>query len=180
MEQRRRNDMEQLIITPRTKIYDLLEAYPQLEESLIQAAPQFKKLQKPLLRRTIARVTTLSQAAIIGGVKVEELINTLREAAGHQLQDNYDQEESPLNFATPGWFSPDAVRATINISEMLNAGEQPVHEVLGTLKRLKEGEILEIKSQFIPAPLIEKAQGLGYDYWINEVAEDEFFVYFMK
>lgn len=172
--------MEQLIITPRTKIYDLLEAYPELEKTLIQAAPQFKKLQNPLLRRTIARVTTLSQAAIIGDVKVEKLINTLREAAGHQLQDNYEEEEKPFIFKIPEWFSPDEVRASINISEMLNAGEQPVHEVLATLKKMKEGEILEIKSQFIPAPLIEKAQGLGYDYWINEVAVDEFFVYFRK
>ena len=172
--------MEQVIITPKTKIYDLLEAYPQLEETLIQAAPQFRKLQNPLLRRTIARVTTLSQAAIIGGVKVEELVNSLREAAGHQLQDNYEAEESPLNFVPPAWFSSDVVRASINISEMLNAGEQPVHEVLGALKIMKEGEILEIKSQFIPAPLIEKALGLGYDYWINEVAVDEFFVYIKK
>ena len=73
--------MKRIIITPKTKIYDLLEAYPELEEKLVEAAPQFRKLKNPMLRKTIARVTTLGQAAIIGGVKVEQLINKLREAA---------------------------------------------------------------------------------------------------
>ncbi|MDF1573703.1 MAG: DUF1858 domain-containing protein [Bacteroidales bacterium] len=172
--------MDQLIITPKTKIYDLLEAYPDLEETLIQAAPQFRKMKNPLLRRTIARVTSLSQAAIIGGVKVEELINTLRLAAGQQLQDHYGGEETNYNFETPKWFSANAVRAAIDISEMLNAGEQPVHEVLSALKKMKDGEILEIQAPFIPAPLIDKAIGLGYDYWIMEAASDQFTVYFLK
>ena len=172
--------MEPIIITPKTKIHDLLEAYPELEETLIQAAPQFKKLKNPLLRKTIARVTSLSQAAIIGGVKVEELINTLREAAGHQSQDSYVDEETSYNFEVPDWFSPGAIRDNLDISDMLNAGEQPVHEVLSALKKLNQGEILEINAPFIPAPLIDKATGLDYDYWISEVAEDEFLVYFKK
>jgi hypothetical protein len=172
--------MDSLIITPKTKIHDLLEAYPELEETLIRAAPQFRKLKNPLLRKTIARVTSLSQAAIIGGIKVEKLINTLREAAGQQLQDDFAEEGTSYNFEVPDWFSPDAVRSEIDISDMLNAGEQPLHEVLSTLKKLKEGEILEMNAPFIPAPLIDKAIGLGYDYWISEAAEDEFIVYFRK
>lgn len=172
--------MHPIIITPKTKIHDLLEAYPDLEETLIRAAPPFRKLKNPLLRKTIARVTSLSQAAIIGGVKVEELINTLREAAGQQLQDSHAGEETSYNFETPEWFSPDAVSRSIDISEMLNVGEQPVHEVLSALKKLRDEEILEIHAPFIPAPLIDKATGLGYDYWIKEVAEDEFTVYFIK
>jgi hypothetical protein len=172
--------MDPLIITPKTKIHDLLEAYPELEETLIRAAPQFEKLKNPLLRKTIARVTSLSQAAIIGGIKVEELIRTLREAAGQHLQDNHAAEETSYNFNAPEWFSPGAVSSTMDISDMLNAGEQPVHEVLSALKKLKTGEILEVRAPFLPAPLIDKATGLGYDYWINEVAEDEFTVYFKK
>jgi len=68
----------------------------------------------------------------------------------------------------------------MEISDMLNAGVQPVHEVLSALKQLKEDQILQINAPFIPAPLIDKAIGVGYDYWISEVAEDEFLVYFRK
>ncbi len=172
--------MEHLIITPKTKIHDLLEAYPDLEDTLIKAAPTFKKLKNPLLRKTIARVTSLSQAAIIGGLKVETLINTLREAAGQQVQDQYNVEGTQYNYEAPDWFSPGAVKEKIDISDMLNAGEQPVHEVLSTIKALNEEEILEINAPFLPAPLIDMATGLGHEHWINRVADDEFIVYFRK
>ena len=84
--------MEKLIITPKTKIYDLLEAYPQLEEILISSAPEFKKLQNPILRKTITRITNISQAAVIGNLNVEELVNRLRDKVGQssigQLDDS--------------------------------------------------------------------------------------------
>ncbi len=52
-----------LIITPQTKVKELLDAYPELEPVLIDMAPAFKKLRNPVLRRTIARVTSIKQAA---------------------------------------------------------------------------------------------------------------------
>lgn len=170
--------METLIITPKTKIYDLLEAYPQLEDPLIEAAPPFKKLKNPILRRTIARVTTLSQAATIGGIRVEELVNTLREAAGQEgLAITQDNEEN-YNYERPDWFSAEAITETIDIREMLNAGEQPVHEVLSAIKKLEPDQVLEIIAPFLPAPLIDKASGLGYSHWIVEIGIDEFRIYF--
>jgi len=33
---------------------------------------------------------------------------------------------------------------------------------------------------FLPAPLIDKAIGLGYQYWINEISEEKICVYFKK
>ena len=86
--------MEKLIITPKTKIYDLLEAYPELEDILISSAPEFKKLKNPILRKTIARITNISQAATIGGLNVEELVNRLREKAG---QGNIEQLDDTAN-----------------------------------------------------------------------------------
>jgi len=172
--------MENLIITPKTKIYDLLEAYPQLEDKLIEAAPTFKKLKNPVLRRTITRVTSLSQAAVIGGLKVEDLINTLRNATGQQLQDHYAEDAPSYNFEKPEWFMPDSVKKIIDISEMLNKGEQPVHEVLSSVKALNAGEILKVNAPFLPAPLIDKATGLGYRHWVVEIASDEFTIYFAK
>ena len=50
-------------ITPETKVAQLLEDHPALEEVLVSLAPAFSKLRNPVLRRTIARVTTLKRAA---------------------------------------------------------------------------------------------------------------------
>jgi hypothetical protein len=157
----------------------LLAAYPELEDALIKTAPQFKKLKNPLLRKTIARVTTLSQAATIGGVKVEELINILRESAGQDLLDNFSTETASYNYDQPDWFSEDAICNKIKASDMLNAGEQPVHETLSSLKKLNDGEVLEIIAPFLPAPLIDKLISLGYRYWINK-EDSEYKIYVSK
>ncbi len=172
--------MDKLIITPRTKIYDLLEAYPQLEDVLIDTAPQFKKLKNPLLRRTIARITTLSQAATIGGISVEKLINTLRDAVGQGAVTTFEDTQISYNKVQPGWFSEGKIARTIDIRDMLHAGEQPVHEVLSAIKKLKQREVLEVIAPFLPAPLIDKAASLGCSHWIDERGPEEFYLYLLN
>nr|WP_319401269.1 DUF1858 domain-containing protein [uncultured Carboxylicivirga sp.] len=170
--------MDKLIITPKTKIFDLLEAYPQLEDVLIAVAPPFKKLKNPVLRKTITKITTLSQASVIGGIKVEELINKLRAEVGQSATDSIETEGSHFITEQPDWFDESHVSESIDIGEMLNAGEQPVHEVLALLKKLEPGKILKVIAPFIPAPLIDKSLSLNYEHWLDKKGEEEFFVYF--
>jgi len=170
--------MDKLIITPKTKIFDLLEAYPQLEDVLIAAAPPFKKLRNPVLRKTVAKITSLSQAATIGGLKVEELINILRTEVGQKTTDNMEVEHGNYVTEKPEWFQEDEVIQTIDIRDMLNAGEQPVHEVLSSVKKLEANKILKVIAPFIPAPLIDKSLSLDYKHWLDKKGEEEFWVFF--
>jgi uncharacterized protein (DUF2249 family) len=170
--------MEKLIITPKTKIYDLLEAYPELEDILISSAPEFKKLKNPILRRTITRITNIGQAAAIGGLNVEEMVNRLREKVGQGNIEQLDDTGTKYVTLRPGWFKKEAIVNTINIGEMLNRDEQPVHEVMAAIKKLNENEILEIIAPFIPAPLLDKTLSLNYKHWLDKKAEGDFRVYF--
>jgi len=172
--------MEKLIITPKTKIYDLLEAYPELEQILIASAPEFKKLKNPVLRKTIARITNISQAATIGNLKVEELVNKLREKAGQGSLEQLDDSGAKYVTICPEWFRREAVAQKIDIREMLNRDEQPVHEVLSAIKKLNENEILEIIAPFIPAPLLDKTLSLNYKHWLDKKSDSEYRVYFSK
>lgn len=171
--------MNSLIITPKTKIYDLLAAFPQLEEVLIQATPQFKKLRNPVLKNTIAKVTTLAQAAIIAGLNVEVFVNKLREEVGQKIE-LFESTESKFTVEKPDWFDEDLVAFEIDVREMLNAGEHPVHDVLAAIKRLNENEILKIEAPFVPAPLIDKTIGLGHKHWLIKRSEDDILIYFRK
>ena len=54
------------LITSTTKVADLLKSYPELEDVLIAMAPPFKKLKNPVLRRSVAKLATLQQAAAVG------------------------------------------------------------------------------------------------------------------
>ncbi|MGF7138213.1 DUF1858 domain-containing protein [Roseimarinus sediminis] len=170
--------MENLIITPKTKISELLDAYPDLEDLLIQLAPAFKKLKNPVLRKTVAKITSIGQAAIIGKLNVEELVNQLRHAAG---QDHLDAtEDGEITFVTekPDWFTYTSIVDIIDTRDMLNAGEHPVHVVLSGVKQLKEGEILKIITPFLPVPLIEKAASLGAQHWVDQQHEELYSIYF--
>jgi hypothetical protein len=172
--------MEKLIITPKTRIYELLQAYPGLEDLLISLAPEFKKLKNPVIRNTVAKVANISQAAAIGGLNVEELVNRLRECVG---QGSLEQMEGAgTNYVTvcPDWFRKEAVANSIDIRDMLNRGEQPVHEVLSAVKKLDDKEILEVIAPFLPAPLLDKAISLGYRHWVDKQGGGEYRVYIVK
>ena len=69
-------------ITPNTPINTLLQAYPQLEQVLIDLNPKFKKLKNPVLRNSIGRVARLEQAANMVNLPPAELVNKLRRAVG--------------------------------------------------------------------------------------------------
>jgi hypothetical protein len=169
---------EKLIITPKTKVLQLIETYPELEETLIGIVPAFKKLKNPLLRRTVAKVASLQQAAAIGNMKVEELINHLRKQVGQDLV--MEESESQYNMLQPSWFSTDLVKKSFDVREMLEAGEHPVAQVMEDIRKMEAGTIYKISAPFLPAPLIDKATSLGAKHWVVKEGENSYLVYFMK
>ena len=169
---------QKLIITPKTKVLELIETYPQLEDVLIQYAPAFKNLKNPVLRRTVAKIATLQQAASIGGVKTEELINRLRKEVGQDLITG--EAGSQYNYRKPVWFAENKIAKRLDASEMLAAGEHPVNQVIADLNHLEAGKIYELKAPFLTAPLIDKATSLGLTHWIDQRSDEEFLIYFCR
>jgi len=169
---------EKLVITPKTKVLQLIEAYPQLEEVLIGYVPAFKKLKNPVLRNTVAKIATLQQAASIGNVKVEELINRLRKEVG---QDLFTEGTGAIyQTEKPGWFAEKLVSKELDAKQLLDAGEQPVNQVIADLKSMEAGTIYKLAAPFLPAPLIDKATSLEIKHWMVKESEESFLIYFYK
>ena len=61
-------------LSVKTKIGDLLDAYPFLLDYLTAQSPQFSKLKNPLMRKTVARLASISRAASLGGLDPEALM----------------------------------------------------------------------------------------------------------
>ncbi|HOI33494.1 MAG: DUF1858 domain-containing protein [Bacteroidales bacterium] len=169
---------ENLIITPKTKVLQLLEAYPQLEDVLIEYFPAFSKLKNPILRKTVAKIATLQQAANVGNVKVETLINVLRKEVGQELLEYADQKQAKTTM--PQWFDPSKVVMELDVAPMLDAGEHPVSQVVSDLKNLTKGDLYLLKAPFLPAPLIDKATSLGFENHVVVKGEDHFEIYFNR
>ncbi len=165
-------------ICPETKIGPLLAEYPQLEKTLLEMAPQFKQLRNPILRKTVGRIASLSQVAAIGKVSLTEMINTLRTEAGIQEKFAAQVDAGVTAPEAPAWFKAAQVVKSLDARPLLEAGEHPVQRVLQEVKALKPGEIYELITPFLPAPLIEAAQKQGLQAWVQETEASVFRSYF--
>lgn len=170
---------DELIITPKTKIWDIIETYPQLEDKIIEYVPAFSKLKNPLLRRTIGKVATLQQASATGNMNINDLVGFLRKEIG-QNEINMQMENNQYNFNQPEWFSAEKVQEEFDVREMLERGEHPVNKVIDELKYLNDGDIYLMIVQFLPAPLIDKATAIGFKQWIDKKSETLYYIYFSK
>lgn len=154
---------ERIAITAETKVGALLEAYPELEEVLIARVPEFKKLKNPILRKTVAKVATLSQAARIGGMSARDLVAMLRDAVGQPPCGDQAEAGAPTTFEpAPGWFDPAHILETLDADAMLDAGEHPMGRVRTRAGALEPGQILALKSSFRPTPLIDLLRQDGF------------------
>ena len=169
---------DNLIITPKTKVLQLIETYPQLEDVLIGFVPAFEKLKNPVLRKTVAKIATLQQAASIGNVKVEDLINRLRQAVG---QDLYTESANSTYVVTkPDWFADHKITKELDAKVMLAQGEHPVNQVIADLNQLEKGTIYKLIAPFLPAPLIDKALSLDVKHWVVKENDESYLIYFYK
>jgi len=167
-----------LLITPDLKIAELLNEYPELEEKLIEIAPVFVKLKNPILRRTIARVTTLKQAAIVGKVSLADMINKLRADVG---QGNSElKTEKNQSTGKPGWIDESRIRIFYDAREDLESGAHPVNKVVKETAKLKSGEIYLLVTPFVPAPLIEMIAAKGFQVYSEDMMDGRVLTYMIK
>lgn len=144
-----------MIISPKTKIGELLEAHPELESVLIEMSPAFKKLRNPVLRRTIARVATIQQISVVGGIPVETIINLLRKELGQSDIQTDARAPEYVTAAPPSWFDETKITQRFDATPVINGGESPMNDVLRKAMILREDEIFELQTPFVPAPVLD-------------------------
>jgi len=164
-------------ITLETKIADLLNNYEGMKDILIEINPKFKKLNNPVLRRTVARLAGVKQAAIVGGMDPVDLLNRLRVAVGQEPVD-MKLESNPETDA-PDWIQNEA-KVTIDANALLDEEKNPLAEVRKALKEIAEGELVSIVSDFRPAPLIDEFQKAGHEVYSQEIDEGHFLTFVKK
>ncbi len=108
-------------ITLDTTIASLLDDYEGMKDILISINPKYKKLNNPILRRTVAKIATVKQAAIIGGMEPSDLLNRLREAVGQEPV-LFDEKETREPEPLPEWFK-EKEAITLDANELLDSGK---------------------------------------------------------
>lgn len=155
-------------ITLETKVADLLKYYPELEDKLLELSPVFSKLKNPILRRTVAKITSLQQAAEVAGISPAVLIQELRAAAGfyvyniENIENNLDDQIEP-----PIWFDEQRIKNIFDVRPILESGKSPMQEILKLSSNLDNDEILQIITSFKPVPIIEILKLRGFSVWVQ-------------
>lgn len=150
------------------KVSDLLDAYPHLEDTLLELSPAFSKLRNPILRRTVAKVTTLQQAAKVAGVSPILLLETLRQAAGLYIDNNnesIDIENEQKD--KPEWFGEMNITIRFDARPIIESGENPMQEIIRLSKELQNNQIMELTAPFKPVPIMDLLKSKGFEVWYN-------------
>lgn len=148
-------------ITPDSKLGDLLERWPALEEALIALSPHFQALRNPVLRGTIAKIATLRQVSKVSGVPLGRLVDHLRAAAGLAPL-AVSEERMGAASQRPDWAAPSAVTRSHDARQAVASGQHPMESVMRDLAQLRTGEVYELVTPFVPSPLIDLASDKGF------------------
>jgi len=167
-------------ITLDTKIADLLNSSENMKDILIEINPKFKKLNNPVLRRTLAKIAGVRQAAIVGGMDPMDLLNQLRKAVGQAVVDvNMVSKEEIEAEKVPEW-TLDGSKQILNANEILDADRNPLAELHKILKAIDKNEVIAIEADFQPEPLIDEMLKAGHEVFTKHINENHFVTYVKK
>lgn len=157
-----------MIISPKSKVGELLDTFPYLESVLMEMSPAFEKLKNPILRKTVARVATLQQIAVVGGLSVDTIVNRLRKEAGQDSMEEVSNTSAYLSETPPEWFDEKNIVKRFDASPLINSGGSPMNEILHEANNLKQEEIFEVITPFVPAPIIDILTGKNFRVWCEK------------
>jgi uncharacterized protein (DUF2249 family) len=173
------------MITKDIKIARLLKEFPEALEILISINPHFEKLRNKVLRKALAGRITLEQAASIGGVPLDLLLSELNSSAGSVRfcadEPEIEEKDSTVETDKPVFLtkiSNDKI-SLFDVRPLIDAGQDPLSEILAKVKQVKKGEVLIIKNSFEPIPLYSVLEKKGFSHWTDK-EENCFVVWFYK
>jgi len=162
----------------------LLDQHPELIEVLASRHPHFDQL-RDRTRRAMAAHVTLTEAARMAGVPVEDLLAALRRAAGEvpPLGAEERPPEKPSAVGAASGSRPDVPpsrQVHLDVREDVRRGQEPFGRIMAAVKGLRAGEALVLRAPFEPVPLYRVLGQRGFLHWTERLAEDDWSVWFHR
>jgi len=180
----------------------LLDQHPELVEVLARYHPHFKHLKNKLLRRVMAPRVALAQAARIAGVSADDLVATLRRAAGEgeARTTTADPSRSPQRNGAPDAPSPfegegqgegrskpaalsevpESRQVRLDVREDIRRGHEPFARIMAAVKGLGPDLVFVLRAPFEPIPLYDVLGKRGLAHWTERNAADDWSVWFYR
>ena len=170
-------------ITASERVSDVLARDESLVDVFVRHAPHFSKLRNRAMRRIMARLVTVEQAARTANVPVAELLRDLNETIGIRAA------SADAARATEHVSSADRADAThpasrreaeVDVRDDLRAGREPFSKIMTAVGRLQDDEVLHLRAIFEPAPLFAVLAARGFEHESVSHAPDDWSVWFWR
>jgi len=161
-------------INRNTRISTLIKENKATVDVIASINKNFLKLKNPILRKVLAPRVTVADAAKVGGVDIEVMIDKLKEIGfeyegENKTIKNKTTKKASMNEAAPLKHIKNLV--TLDVRPTLDSGEDPFNIIMKEVKTLKDDQTLKIINSFEPIPLIRKLQSKGYESWTERTKE---------
>ncbi|HEX6308146.1 MAG TPA: DUF2249 domain-containing protein [Longimicrobiales bacterium] len=150
----------------------------------VSLSPAFERLRNAGMRKVMSRLVTVEQAARMAGVDAGELVSRLNSflsggrlepVAGEVIEVSTDRmRERPAALAAV----PDDRIVEVDVRDELRAGREPFSLIMAARRRVPEGGALTVRAIFEPVPLYAVLKRQGLDHWTEQLAADDWRVWF--
>lgn len=185
------------------KVSEVLARDERLVEVFARQSPMFTKLRSPGMRRVMARLVTVEQAARICGAEPQTLIHELNaflgadddasaDAPRERVAPSDDRTDnrssmSPHDASSAGGpsagqprnpWEPGRPVVELDVREDLRKGREPFSRIMAAVGSLRDGEALCLRATFEPVPLFTVMAKRGYDHFAERLDTDDWRVWF--
>ena len=151
-----------MIINSETRISKLIEVNRDTIDVISSINKHFKKLKNPFLRKTLASRVTISDAARIGGVTVELMLEKLQ-SIGFETSEQVNIELNKKNKTNNIEMRKETI-IELDVRPILAKGIDPFKSIMAELEKMADGNTLMIINTFEPIPLLKILKTKGYSY----------------
>jgi uncharacterized protein (DUF2249 family) len=155
-----------------------------LLDVFVAASPAFERLRSAAMRKTMARLVTIEQAARIAGIEAGDLVERLNQALAGATPTAHGTVAPPPQAAEPlpEWLTalPADRVVDCDVREDLRAGIEPLRRILDAARALPAGSALRVRAIFEPAPLYSVLARQGLAHATECFAPDDWRVWFYR
>ena len=159
-------------IGPADRVSDVLARDESLVDVFVRHSPHFDKLRNRALRRVMAQLVTVEQAARVADVDVDVLLRDLNEAidaaaaahaphAGSAPPRESGRSSVPSASRRPA----DRLEVLVDLRDDMRAGREPFSKIMTAVRELADDQVLRLRTIFEPVPLdaVMARRGVLYD-----------------
>lgn len=181
-----------MVIRLTDRVAAVLARDERLVEVFTALSPTFEKLRNPAMRKVMARLVTVEQAAKVAGVEPELLLERLNGAlestspspgapdtpSNSRVSTEMTADTRPAGLPAALAAVPEKSIIDIDVRPDLRRGEEPFSKIMAARRQVPPGGVLRLCATFEPVPLYAVLGKQGMEHWTERFADDDWRVWF--